>query len=243
MNSDRIWILDTSKRTYLPWIWSECTAWRQLPKNLCTPVHMIYNVRNGAADIFYDPNERAACSRKTSERLASDAAELERLSSDCKTEHGKLMQVAVDLDKLDLVSLSDDVLYKVYMALLKQYAEVFKFSSILRVMSKEEKLMNEFLERGITSDYVEGALSGAVLSSNRLFTEISERLQRSEEFVMHMTPEELDCALHGGVFDELDVESRMDHYLLVYDLEKDNPHVYMDERARVMTVSLKLEKR
>ena len=242
MSSDRIWVLDNSKKTYMPWIWSECIARRQLPKNMCAPVHMIYNVRKGIVDSFYDPKEMSACSKKIAERLTADKLELEHLALNCKTEHDKLMQVAVDLDKLDLVSLSDDQLFKVYTILLKQYGEVFKFNSIMQAASKDEKIANSFSGSNLNKDFVEEALSGAVLSANNLFTEIGERLQRNDEFAMHMTPEEMDCSLHGGIFEEWEVESRKEHYLLVYDGEKDNPIAYVGERSRVMEVSFNFNK-
>jgi len=242
VSSDRIWMLDTSKKIHLPWLWSECIAWKNLPKNLCTSLYMIYNVREGMADVFYDLNEMNSCRKTLCDRLEANAEDIDVITSSCKSEHDKLIQVALDLDKVDLVSLPDATLYKLYDVILKQYTEFFKYSCILKLISKNEKLMTSFIERGISQDYIESAIVALMLSSNRLFLEISERLQRSEEFIMYMTPEEMECALHGGVFDELDVESRMKHYLLVYDLEKDNPHVYMDERARVMEISLKTKR-
>jgi len=40
--------------------------------------------------------------------------------------------------------------------------------------------------------------------------------------------------LGGGQFEEWEVEQRLSHYILVYDLEKDDPHVYSGEKSRTM---------
>jgi hypothetical protein len=206
-------------------------------------VKVVYSARKGKVEAYYGPKDMEACLKKISESMNADKTVVGRLASDCKIEHDKLVQAAADIDKLDLVSLPEDTLHKVYSILLKQYTEVSKFSNIISAASKDSKLAPLFLENNITKDYVGEALSSVVLSSNNLFIEVSERLQKKEEFVMHMTPEEVDCGLHGGVFEDWEIESRFEHYILVYDMEKDDPHVYTGERARVMEVSLGLEKK
>jgi phosphohistidine swiveling domain-containing protein len=322
-------------------------------------------------DMYYDEGEMDVCSRMIVEKVMSDRSVLDRIMSDCNTEHDKLVQVAADLDGLNYRGLPEEVLYKVYDIFLKQYVEVFKFSHIVRAAGKfgQERLEmylaektndkkkaieylniltatpkdsyvategKELLELGVKvekggdlqalidehtkkfcwtsigyydeqpntrehfleeyncikgmpgsfsdklqklkdmnnkirssreavlselspepdvrnladmlsemtyiKDYAREALSISIYSSRKIFAEIGRRIGEKESFVKMMTPEEINFALHGGQYDRLEIGDRIDHYVLVYDWEKEDPMVYTGEKGRVMDLSFKFEK-
>jgi len=76
---------------------------------------------------------------------------------------------------------------------------------------------------------------------NMLFSEIGRRIYKRKEEVLLMTPEEIHVSLYNGVFDESEIEERKTHFILVYDLEKDAPHIYSGEKSRAMEALLKIK--
>ncbi|MEM2974198.1 MAG: PEP-utilizing enzyme, partial [Candidatus Micrarchaeia archaeon] len=91
-------------------------------------------------------------------------------------------------------------------------------------------------------DYVREALNMSILSSRKLYAEIGRRIGEKDSFVKMMTPEEINSALHGGQYDRFEIESRFDHYVVVYDWEKIDPIVYTGEKGRVMDLSFGFKK-
>lgn len=91
-------------------------------------------------------------------------------------------------------------------------------------------------------DYVREALSRSIYSSRNIFAEISRRIGKKKDFVMTMTPEEINYALHGGLYEDWEIENRVKHNILVYDWEKEDPLVYTGEKGRVMELNFKFEK-
>ena len=226
------WTFDSSTESILPWVWCECAAWRRLPSWLCTPVNVVFNARRGKADRYYSPKNMGVCVKRMAEKVSFDSSATAQLESDFKAEHVKLNQVAADINGLDFSSLMDEVVYKVYSIVLSQYSDLCKYKNISVLSSKDSHLAP--LSMTLASGEIDSALSETRASAERMFEAISKRVQRKRDFVDVMTPEEMHYALGGGSFEEWEVEQRMSHYILVYDLEKDDPHVYSGEKSRTM---------
>ncbi|VVB73114.1 Uncharacterised protein [uncultured archaeon] len=213
-------------------MWCECSAWRRLPSWLCVPVNIVYNAKRGGVDRFYGPKNRDLCVKRMAEHLSFDGSVVSRLESSSKAECSKLNQVAADLGGLDFSSLTDDVIHKVYSIVLSQYSEACKHKNMSILSGKDSRLAP--LSMALLSSEIDSSLSDARTASGRMFDEICKRVQRKREFVDVMTPEEMHYALGGGSFEEWEVEQRIDHYILVYDVEKDDPHAYSGEKSRTM---------
>jgi hypothetical protein len=226
------WTFDSSTESILPWVWCECAAWRRLPSWLCNPVNIVYNAKRGKVDRYFGPKNMDLCVKRMAEKLSFDSSATARLESDFKAEHAKLNQVAADIGGLDFSSLADDVIFKVYSIVLSQYSELCKYKNVSILSGKDSRLAP--LSMALLSNDIDSALSATRASAEKMFEAISKRVQQKRDFVDVMTPEEIHYALGGGSFEEWEVEQRMNHYILVYDLEKDDPHVYSGEKSRTM---------
>jgi len=226
------WTFDSSTESILPWVWCECVAWRRLPSWLCTPVNGVFNAKQGRVDRYYGPKNMDLCVKRMAERVSFDSSVIARLESNFKAEHAKLSQVVADINGLDFPSLTNDVIYKVYSVVISQYSELCKYKNISILSGKDARLAP--LSMALASGEIDSTLSETKVSAERMFEDIVRRVQQKRDFVDVMTPEEIHYALGGGSFEEWDVEQRMNHYILVYDLEKDDPHVYSGEKSRTM---------
>jgi len=233
------WTFDSSTEAILPWVWCECIAWRRLPSWLCIPVNVVFNAKQGRVDRYYGPKNRDACIKRMAEHVSFDISVVARLESSFKAEHAKLSQVSADISGLDFPALTDEVIYKVYSVVLAQHSELCKYKNIAILSNKDNRLAP--VSMALASGETDSALSEARASAERMFTDITRRIQQKRDFVDVMTPEEIHYALGGGSFDEWEVERRMGHYILVYDLEKDDPHVYSGEKSRTMEASFGLK--
>ena len=118
-------------------------------------------------------------------------------------------------------------------------------TNVLNELNPEPSIRNladMLSEMTYMKDYVREALSRSMYSSRKIFAEIGKRIGKKEGFVKIMTPDEINYALHGGLYDDWEIENRVKHYILVFDLEKDDPLVYTGEKARVMELNFKFEK-
>ncbi|MEM4589668.1 MAG: hypothetical protein QXK21_00150 [Candidatus Micrarchaeia archaeon] len=146
-----------------------------------------------------------------------------------------------DLNGLSFSSLSNEVLYKIYSIISMQSSDVSKiifFSKVLEVTNKDmhSKLRTLLSNRSISDEEI---LSLSLnLFNDKLFEEIGKRIYKNEKEILLMSPEEFHSALYGGVFDDEEIEERKTNYIMVYDLEKDAPHIYSGEKARAMEASL-----
>ena len=226
------WTFDSSTESILPWVWCECVAWRRLPSWLCNPVDVVFNAKRGKVDRYYGPKNMDLCVKRMAEKVSFDSSAAARLESDLKAEHAKLSQVAADIGGLDPSSLTDEVIYKVYSIVLSQYSDLCKYRNISVLSGKDRRLAP--LSMVLVSGEIDSALSETRSSAERMFEAIGRKVQRKRDFIDVMTPEEIHYALGGGQFEEWEVEQRMSHYILVYDLEKDDPHVYSGEKSRTM---------
>lgn len=226
------WTFDSSAELILPWVWCECVAWRRLPSWLCSPVNFVFNAKRGKIDRYRSLKNIDLCVKRMAEKVSFDSSATARIESDLKAEHTKLNQVAIDINGLNFSSLTDDVIYKVYSIVISQYSELCKYKNVSILSSKDDRLAP--LSMALLSGEIDSALSEARVSAEKMFGEIGKRVQKKRDFVDVMTPEEIHYALGGGQFDEWEVEQRTSHYILVYDLEKDDPHVYSGEKSRTM---------
>ncbi|MEM2974197.1 MAG: hypothetical protein QW112_01040, partial [Candidatus Micrarchaeia archaeon] len=111
----RKWVWETSRNIYLAYAWGALVAWHSLPQWLCKPVTVVYTAKKDCVvDMYYDETEMNASSKMIVEKVMSDRSALDRIVSDCKIEHDKLVQVAVDLDELNYRRLPEETLYKIY---------------------------------------------------------------------------------------------------------------------------------
>jgi len=108
--------------------------------------------------------------------------------------------------------------------------------------SQIKNLTDMLSEMDNRKEQIKGVFSETIDRTKRLFSELSKRTGQKEEVVMLMTPEEVRFALHTGKIEEWEIEGRSTHYIMLYDLEKDDPLVYTLEKARVMELSFKFEK-
>jgi len=204
--------------------------------------------------MFYDKEEIEICSRTIVDKISADKNALSKLISEIQKEREILIQVATDIDIAKLGGLPDETVYKVYEIVLNQHTNLIKFNNIIQVASKmlnelgptpeSPKELNDALSEILKQkDQIDEAIFKSVSSSAKLFNEIAKRINQKLDFVMSMTPEEINYALRGGIYDDWEISNRPQHFILVYDLEKDDPLVYTGEKARVMELSLKLEKK
>ena len=195
-------------------------------------MNVVFNAKRGKVDRYYSPKNMDLCVKRMAEKVSFDSSAAARFESDFKAEHAKLSQVAADIGGLDLSSLTDEVIYKVYSVVLSQYSELCKYKNISILSGKDSRLAS--LSMVLASGEIDSALSDTRASAEKMFETIARKVQKKQDFVDVMTPEEVHYALGGGSFEEWDVEQRMSHYILVYDLEKDDPHVYSGEKSRTM---------
>jgi len=233
------WTYDSSTDSILPWVWCECAAWRRLPPWLCVPVNIVFNAKQGRVDRYRSPKNMDLCVKRMAEHVSFNISVVARVESGFKAEHSKLVQVAADINGLDFSTLTDEVIYKVYSVVLSQYSELCKYKNISTLSNKDSRLAP--ISMALASGEIDSALSETRSSAEKMFTDITRRVQKKRNFVDVMTPEEMHYALGGGQVEEWDVEPRINHYLLVYDLEKDDPHVYSGEKSRTMEAMFELK--
>lgn len=211
-----------------------------MPSWLCNPVNIVFNAKRDKVDRYYGPKNMNVCVKRMAENMSfNSVSTTARLESELKAEHSKLNQVAVDISSLNFSSLTDEVLYKVYSIVISQYSELCKYRNISILSNKDSRLTP--LSMALLSGEIDSTLSETRVSAEKMFEEISKRVQKKRDFVDVMTPEEIQYALGGGQFEEWEVEERMNHYILVYDLEKDDPHVYSGEKSRTMEAMFEMK--
>jgi len=210
--------------------------------------------------MFYDQEEMDNCSRLIVDKIISDRSSLDRFSSECQAEHDKLVQVAVDIESTKFGGLPDEIIFKVYDILLDQYTNLQKYSHICEAAIKEGKkrekdisplssgsdsqtknLADMLVEMNRLDSQLQEAFSKTQVNTKNLFVEMSKRSGQKQETILLVTPEEMKYVISTGKVEDWEIQGRLMHYLMVYDLEKDDPLVYTLEKARVMELSLHLE--
>ncbi len=225
-------------------LWAETMAWRHLPRPFPN-INVMYNIKKdtGFVFLFSSDFDKFAKSVQNIESDGSKASIILELVDKCKKDYDSAMQAAKDLSEIDLESLPAESIYKIYSILLNQYSELAKPLFIYYLLSAVKSDMAFELEsvlkdKGLEVKIIEYSLKQ--LFGSKIFEELSKRSYKSKKEIMLMSPEEIHNSIYGGVFEEWELENRKDHFIMVYDLEKDGPIIYSGEKSRVMEVSLNI---
>ncbi|MCX8202515.1 MAG: hypothetical protein N3G74_01785 [Candidatus Micrarchaeota archaeon] len=221
-------------------LWALTIAARKMPKGFYQP-NPISFVKSYEAELFILGKDV----EKFSSNLPQSNEAAQQLLKNFVSESHKSYESAKvslnDLNSLSFSSLSNETLYKVYSIIVSQSSEVarlFFLSKILEATAKDQhSIVQKFIsEKSIQfDDIMPTSLS---LFKDELFEEIGKRIYKKKQEAALMSPEEFHSALYGGVFDEEELAERKSNYIVVYDLEKDAPHIYSGEKARAMEASL-----
>ncbi len=215
-------------------LWSLTIAARKMPKGFYQ-INPISFVKSNEAEMFVLGKDLESFSSSSSDAL------VQGFFNEWYTNYQSAKMSLDDLDALSFSSLSNEVLYKVYSIVTLQSSEVsrmFFFSKMLEATNSglHSKLRSLFLEKSVSE---EGIIQLSLnLFKEGIFEEIGRRIYKRRQDTLLMSPEEFHSALYGGVFEEEELEERKSNYIVVYDLEKDAPHVYSGEKARAMEASL-----
>lgn len=219
-------------------LWSFTIAIRNTPKGFFKP-NPISFVRNNEAEIFVLKSDL----EKFSLSIKENNIELNPFFSYWKNQYESAKASLNDLDSLNFSSLSNEILNKIYSIVVSQSSEnarMFFFSEMIRATNSNlDSIISSFLSSNSISKEEIFSLS-LNLFKEKMFEEIGKRIYKRKEEMFLMSPEEFYPSLYGGVFDESEIEERKSNYIVVYDLEKDAPHIYSGEKARAMEVSMKM---
>ncbi|MCS7109276.1 MAG: hypothetical protein NZ903_00570 [Candidatus Micrarchaeota archaeon] len=218
-------------------IWAFTISLRKTPIGFHKPNPITF-VKSGEADLFVLKSdiEKFSSFESKNQDLSLDNFLLEW------NRNYKLALVSLnDMKDIKLSSLPNETLYKIYSILLSQNIEVMKLFFLLKLYGSASNSRNSIfrqfvLEKSIS--YEDIFLTSVKLLDSNIFEEISKRIYVTKDDALLMSPEEIYSALHGGIFDMEELKDRSLSYIMVYDLEKDAPHIYSGEKARVIEASL-----
>lgn len=145
-----------------------------------------------------------------------------------------------DLKELNFSSFSNETLYKIYSIIISQGSDVMNIYYAKKFLLKSNSGIFNEIENALSNNNISDSSILSLrnnLFQNELFNEIGKRIYKRLDEVLLMSPEEMHSSLYGGVFDD-ELEERKSNYIIVYDLEKDAPHIYSGEKARAMEANL-----
>jgi len=225
-------------------IWSESIAWRHLikPFSNLNPVFNIKNKESGFMFLYSFDIDKASNNMNLFEEQKD--AILNDLLSSSKKSISFAKQAISEISSFNLASLSNESVFKVYSLFLDIRTQLVKniaISELSRILNSSihSDLDSLLSKEGTSID--EMVYLSSKLFDNNLLVEIGTRIYKTKDYIQLMTPEEIQISLYNGIFDESEIEERKVHFILVYDLEKDAPHIYSGEKSRTMEASLKIK--
>jgi hypothetical protein len=225
-------------------LWSDARAWRHLvkPFSNLNPVFNVKNMEKGVMFLYSFDIENA--SRGVNAFLEQRDMIMSDLISSSKKSMSLANQAVYEINSVNFASLSNESVFKVYSLFMDIRTDLMKNIAV----SELSRILNSSIHSDFDSYLSSEGISinnmnsmSSKIFDNRLFSEIGRRIYKRKEEVLLMTPEEIYVSLYNGVFDESEIEERKTHFILVYDLEKDAPHIYSGEKSRVMEASLKIK--
>ncbi|MEM3407941.1 MAG: hypothetical protein QXW80_00720 [Candidatus Micrarchaeia archaeon] len=224
-------------------LWSFTVAARKMPKGFYQ-LNPISFVKENDGEMFILGKDLENFSKSFSGPMSSNEVQnalIQNFFSEWLKSYESAKISLNDLNGLSFSSLSNDVLYKVYSIISTQSSDVGRmlfFSKILEAANKDAYLKLRDLLSNKSISYEEIFSLSLNLFKDDLFEEIGKRIYKNKKETLLLSPEEFYSSLYGGVFDEQEIEERKTNYIMVYDLEKDAPHIYSGEKARAMEASL-----